>query len=108
MNKKVFNFQFAQFSRIYSQLCLILGQLVIGSNQSEFPNPVVGQLTKVILHMKPCIQTETIEIFHEPKKNEMNNQQKRESTLKTRCILEAEIQYYGPKQKSIIDCVVFN
>ena len=88
--------------------CSILGQLVIGSNQNEFPNPVVGQLTKVILHVKPGIQTETIEIFHEPKRSEMNAHQRRESTLKTRCILEAEIQYYGPKQKSSIDCVKFN
>ena len=96
------------FSRTYCQLCLILGQVVIGCNESEHPKPVVGQLTKVLLHTKPEIQTETIEIFHEPKRRKASIQQKRESTLKARYIVNIETQCYGPNRKSIIQCIEYD
>ena len=95
-------------SRTYCKLCLILGQLVIGCNQSEHPKPVVGQLTKVVLHMKPEIHTETVEIFHEPKRRKASIQQKRESTLKARYIVEIETQYYGPNRKSKVNCIAYD
>lgn len=95
-------------SRTYCKLYLILGQLVIGCNQSEHPKPVVGQLTKVVLHMKPEIHTETVEIFHEPKRRKASIQQKRESTLKARYIVEIETQYYGPNRKSRVNCIAYD
>ena len=76
---------------------MLLGEL--GDQQSEFAKPVVGQLTQVLLHMKPEMHTETIEIFHEGKQHQAQCLKQLESTLMPRCIIEIKMQYYGPKKK---------
>lgn len=82
---------------------MILGKLVVGGEPIGLNNhgPVVGQLTQVLLHMKPEIHSETIEIFHQAKQSDAKTQKKLENVLKPRYIIEIRTECYGSKKKDV-------